>query len=117
MGRPDFVDVQLSPAGAAVAGAGGQIRIGAQHFDYTFTADKSTSVLTSEWSRHLSSEMVQGEKILQLTAAVVVQVGAGASPAVELAAVKAEEATLSAEVAAEDTAAAAQLTKSPKGSK
>jgi hypothetical protein len=101
--QSDFVNVQLSAAGAQIAGADKPIRITTPHFSYVFTASGSTRVLASEWARLLSKEKIDGALILQLAPAVVVQVPAGASAADQLAAVKSEEAALDAQIAAAQT--------------
>jgi hypothetical protein len=69
----DFVNVQLSSAGQKIAGAKGTLRVTTQHFSYEFTAGAPTRVLSSEWRRTLSREMIQGEKVLELAAAPVAQ--------------------------------------------
>jgi hypothetical protein len=62
----DFVDIELTPAAAAVVGDGGALRIATQHIDYTFTPGKSVRVLSSEWTRVLSRESLGGELLLQV---------------------------------------------------
>lgn len=79
----DFVEVQLSAAGVAYAGAGGAVRIANAHFSYVFTAATPVRVLTSEWRRVLSLKTYQGAAILQIVS----------------------EATATAETAAQTTAA------------
>jgi len=61
----DFVQVQLSPSGAALAGESGVVRISNGHFSYVFSATP-TRVLTSEWARVLSLKVCQGQPILML---------------------------------------------------
>jgi hypothetical protein len=62
----DFVDVQLSPAGVAAAGANGALRFTAAHMSYAFKPGDRVRVLTSEWSRVLSRETLQGKLIFEL---------------------------------------------------
>ena len=62
----DFVQVQLSAAGVAFAGTGGQVRIANGHFAYLFSATKPVRVLTSEWSRTLSRKTFNGAPILMI---------------------------------------------------
>jgi hypothetical protein len=66
---PDFVQVQLTAAGVAFAGAGGYVRIANGHFAYTFTAVQPVRVLSSEWARMLSRQCAGGAPILQLAVA------------------------------------------------
>jgi hypothetical protein len=79
----DFVSVQLSPAGVAFAGAGGQVRVANGHFTYTFTAAAPVRVLSSEWTRLLSLKKVGAEPMLQVVAAAMV--AKPASPAAKAA--------------------------------
>jgi hypothetical protein len=97
----DFVNVHLNAAGAALAGENGAIRVVTPHMNYVFTAAGSTRVLTSEWAKYLSQRTIDGAVFLEQVPTVVVEVAAGASAADQLAAVKAEEATLATEVAAQ----------------
>ena len=92
--QPDFVNVQLSAAGVLAAGTSGTITITTPHFNYAFTASDSTRVLTSEWSKLLSKETIEGQIVLQLVPQVLVTVAQGASAADEIAALKAEEEAL-----------------------
>jgi hypothetical protein len=69
-GPSDFVQVQLSAAGVAMAGTGAQVRIANGHFSYVFTAGQSTRVLNSEWRRTLSLKMSQGKPIFQIAASL-----------------------------------------------
>jgi hypothetical protein len=99
--QSDFVDVQLSAAGVLVAGASGSITVITPHFSYAFTAAGGTRVLTSEWAKTLSKETVNGQKILELTPAVVVAVPQGAGSAL-----KTEEAALDTQVETQPKSAA-----------
>jgi hypothetical protein len=65
----DFVQVRLSAAGAAFAGAGAQIRIANGHFSYLFTEAQPTRVLTSEWRRTLSLRAFKGVALLEIAPA------------------------------------------------
>jgi len=65
----DFVQVQLSAAGIAFAGAGATVRIVNGHFSYVFTPGKPVRVLSSEWRRALSLKTVNGKAILELAPA------------------------------------------------
>jgi hypothetical protein len=104
--QSDFVDVQLSAAGLAMVGVDGALQIANAHLSYKFTPGKSTRVLTSEWAKLLSKETIQGQNVLELAPVVVVSVPQGASAADELAAVKTEEAALSAQIADQSKPAA-----------
>jgi len=66
--KSDFVNVQLSPAGAKVSG--GTLRIATPHLNYVFTASGSTRVLTSEWSKVLAHQAVHGQRLLQLVTVI-----------------------------------------------
>jgi hypothetical protein len=109
--QSDFVDVQLSAAGVQVAGASGTITVTTQHFSYAFTAAGGTRVLTSEWAKTLSKETVNGQKILELTPAVVVNVAQGASVADQPSTLKTEEASLDAQVETQPKSAAVKGSK------
>jgi hypothetical protein len=67
----DFVNIQLSAAGIAAAGANGALRITAAHLSYQFTPGAPVRVLTSEWSKVLSRETLKGKTIFELAPAVV----------------------------------------------
>jgi hypothetical protein len=64
--RPgDFLNVRLSSE-AVLAGLK-SVRVSNAHFHYEFTAETTTRVLTSEWSRVLSKEAhVFGMPILEV---------------------------------------------------
>jgi len=64
--RPgDFLNVRISSE-AAAAGIN-SFRVSNAHFHYEFTAETTTRVLTSEWSRVLSKEAhVYGMPILEI---------------------------------------------------
>ncbi len=94
--KTDFVELQLSEAGLAMAGKGGVLQIATARLVYKFTAGSTTRVLTSEWSRVLSREMYQGQPIFEVAPA--------AAPA--------QETTIAAEPADPESAKAAK-----KGSK
>jgi hypothetical protein len=63
---PDFVQVQLTAAGIAFAGAGQTLRVCNGHFDYTFTPGNPVKVLISEWSRVLSAQLSNGQPVFEL---------------------------------------------------
>lgn len=66
MAKPsDFVDVQLSAAGAKLA----PVRISTAHFSYEFTAGATVRVLTSEWRRVLALESRGGAALLEIAPA------------------------------------------------
>jgi hypothetical protein len=62
----DFVQVQLTAAGIAMAGTDGSVRIANGHFSYVFTAGNAVRVLSSEWRRVLSLKLYQGQAILEI---------------------------------------------------
>ncbi len=93
----DFVNVQLSAAGAAAAGVGGQLRITAAHLTYVFTAGASVRVLTSEWRNVLSKERIKGKLIFELTPGST----AAAADKAQLQTLKTEEAALESKIAKE----------------
>jgi hypothetical protein len=68
MVQSDFVNIELSKEGAAMAGANGALRITTLHFSYLFQPGASERVLTSEWARVLSLEKHQGTPIFQVVA-------------------------------------------------
>jgi hypothetical protein len=65
MNPSDFIDVQLSAAGAAFAGDGATLRIGNGRFNYTFVSGTPVRVLTSEWRLALSHRRHDGAPILE----------------------------------------------------
>lgn len=95
--KSDFVNVQLSAAGVAFAGAVKQVRISNGHFSYTFTAGTAVRVLTSEWSRVLSRERYQGQPIFELESSATTT---ATTAAAQLNTLKAEEAQLEQQIAA-----------------
>ena len=109
MSGTDFCDVRLNAAGAAIAGADGAIAITTQHFSYTFTANASTRVLTSEWRKVLSVENIQGQRVLEIVPDAPVSDAQSVPPAEQTQTIQAAEATVEAQ------ATTAQPTK--KGSK
>ncbi len=64
--RPDFIQVQLTPAGLAFAGQGATVRFATAHMHYVFTGTKPVEVLRRpEWTtlqRHVDA---QGNPLLQ----------------------------------------------------
>jgi hypothetical protein len=79
-GPSDFVQVQLSAAGLAFAGAGGQVRIANGHFCYIFTPGKPVRVLASEWRRVLSIKLFNGQPIFEIAPAILSTPTAPAAP-------------------------------------
>ena len=68
MAKPsDFVNVQLSAAGAKV----GPVRVANAHFNYFFEQGKTVRVLTSEWRRVLSQERRGADALLEIAPAPV----------------------------------------------
>jgi hypothetical protein len=65
----DFVDVQLSAAGIAAAGAGGTLRITAHRLSYEFKPGERVRILTSEWAKVLAAETLRGQNIFELAPA------------------------------------------------
>lgn len=98
---PDFVDIQLSPAGASFAGKGGVVQISNGRFSYKVASGKPVRVLISEWSRTLSKETFNGQPIFQLTPATTVSTAAGTDPQTQLNALKAQEQKLETQIAQE----------------
>ena len=90
----DFIDIELSAAGMAMAGAGGTVRIASRHLSYTFKAGAAIAVLTSEWTRFFSKQTYQGAAIFQLATAA----GAG-NAQTQVNTLKAEVSELQAEIA------------------
>lgn len=66
MATSDFNNVRLTAAGLEFAGTHGKLRVIGEHFDYTFTADGSTRVLTSEWRKVFSRRMADGKPIFEI---------------------------------------------------
>ena len=79
--KSDFVNVRLSVAGRAFAGDNGVVRIANAHMSYKFASDKPQRVLTSEWTKILSTEQVQGSPMFEIvpTATVLPQPVAAAT--------------------------------------
>jgi hypothetical protein len=88
----DFVNVQLTAAGVQIAGASGSIQVTAQRLSYKFTPGLTTRVLTSEWTKVLSKETLQGQTLFELATV------ATTDPQTTLDALEAEEATLKAQI-------------------
>ena len=63
--QSDFVNVQLSATGVAMAGKNGSLQLNTAHLSYTFKPGSSTRVLTSEWAKVLSRELYQGQPIFE----------------------------------------------------
>jgi hypothetical protein len=104
--QSDFVQIQLTPAGAEFAGKALQITNG--HFAYKFTPGASVKVLTSEWANVLSKKRVKGLLIFeevpkpeaQPAAAPAAPIAAAAEPTAEqteLSKLQAQEAEIKAE--------------------
>jgi hypothetical protein len=68
--QPDFLDVQLTTAGIALAAPGSTVRIANGHFSYVFTGGKPVRVLSSEWRRVLSLKTFEGAPILAVVPTV-----------------------------------------------
>ena len=81
--QSDFVQIQLTPAGAEFAGKALQITNG--HFAYKFTPGASVKVLTSEWANVLSKKRVKGLLIFEEVPAPP-EAAPGSSPAAPAAA-------------------------------
>jgi hypothetical protein len=62
MAESDFYDVRLTAAGAKLA----QVRVQAAHIDYLFAPGETTRVLTSEWRKLLSCQIVDGHALLEI---------------------------------------------------
>jgi hypothetical protein len=90
--QSDFVNVQLTAAGVQAAGVNGVIQINAHRLSYKFTPGSTTRVLSSEWTKVLSKQMLQGKAIFELASTT-------ADPQTTLNALEAEEATLKAQIA------------------
>ncbi|MDR3797963.1 MAG: hypothetical protein P4K93_07410 [Terracidiphilus sp.] len=63
--QSDFINVQLSAAGVAMAGKNGALQVNTAHLSYSFTPGSPTRVLTSEWAKVLSRELYQGKPIFE----------------------------------------------------
>lgn len=96
----DFVNVQLSAAGAAAAGAKGQLRLLASHIDYTFTPGAPVRVLVSDWTKVLSRETLKGNLIFELAPDGAAAAAASADES-RLKTLQAEEAALEIAIAKE----------------
>ena len=70
-GPSDFIQVQLSAAGVAFAGAGAQVRIANGHFCYIFTPGKPVRVLSSEYRRVLAVKLFNGAPIFEIAHAIL----------------------------------------------
>jgi hypothetical protein len=66
MASSDFNNVRLTAAGAALAGSHGKLRVIGEHFDYTFTADGGTRVLSSEWRKVFSRRLSAGAPVFEI---------------------------------------------------
>lgn len=66
MATSDFNNVRLTTAGLELAGTHGKLRVIGEHFDYTFTADGGTRVLTSEWRKVFSRRMSDGNPVFEI---------------------------------------------------
>ncbi|MBN9614412.1 MAG: hypothetical protein BGO25_05560 [Acidobacteriales bacterium 59-55] len=64
--KSDFVNVRLSVAGRAFAGDNGVVRIANAHMNYKFAGDKPQRVLTSEWTKILSTEQIDGSPMFEI---------------------------------------------------
>ena len=80
--QSDFVNIELSAAGLAMAGKNGAVRVTNRHMNYLVTAGSNTRVLTSEWSRVLSQQKVGDAQIFQIVpAAAPAPVSSSPAPA------------------------------------
>lgn len=96
----DFVDVQLTAEGAALAGANGAIQISTAHLSYKFTPGSTTRVLISEWRKVLSSSAIEGKVLFEVAPVPIATAPENATPQQQLEALQAKEVQLEAEVAA-----------------
>jgi hypothetical protein len=63
----DWVQVRLSEAGLAFAGASGVVTVANTHMRYTFEGTKPTRVLRyAEWGKLLSKETINGQPMFEL---------------------------------------------------
>ena len=81
MAKSDFIDVRLNAYGAELAGVDGVISMHTPHFSYQFTATGKTRVLTSEWAKILSVEMINGQTILEVVEESAADTGSESEPA------------------------------------
>jgi hypothetical protein len=95
----DFVEIQLSADGAAMAGENGSVRITAAHLSYQFAPGARVRVLTSEWAKVLSRETLQGKTILELSPPLAPGAAAATSTKAQLKKLQAEEAALQTQIA------------------
>jgi hypothetical protein len=101
--KSDFVQVQLTAAGVAFAGAAGVVRVGNGHFDYTFKAGTPVRMLSSEWRKHFSKQRSSGQPIFEIAGgSAAATTAAPAQPS--LAQLKQQEQQIAAEIAADQAA-------------
>jgi hypothetical protein len=96
--QSDFVEIQLSADGLAMAGPGGALCITTQHFSYAFKPGTTVRVLTSEWSRTLSREQSNGRPIFEVAPASAAQ---GATAVAALETLKVQDTAIEAQIAQE----------------
>ena len=97
----DFVEVELSAAGVAAAGANGALRITAARMSYEFKPGVPVRVLTSEWAKVLSLETLKGKLLFELAPAATANAADLATAEAQLITLQAQEAAIESQISQE----------------